>query len=108
MSSNRRQTPGREGRGPACFVAGLGERRSSRGSTVIDRRYNFRSSITADLSGRRPGGRDRDQLASYDVLTAGPRFAVTGHGHGVENLADEEDGLVSLPFEFEYPQVVNP
>jgi hypothetical protein len=61
------------------------------------RQYVLRLSIT-----------DRDQLASYDVLTAGPRFAVTGHGHGVENLADEEDGLVSLPFEFEYPQVLTP
>ena len=43
-------------------------------------------------------------LASYDVVTAGPRFAVTGHGHGVENLADEEDGLVSLPFDFRHEQ----
>ena len=33
-------------------------------------------------------------------VTAGPRFAVSGHGSGVEGLADEEDGLVSLPFEF--------
>jgi hypothetical protein len=40
---------------------------------------------------------DAHQLASYDVVTAGPRFAVTGLGGGVENLADEEDGLVSLP-----------
>jgi hypothetical protein len=43
---------------------------------------------------------DSDQLASYDVVTAGPRFAVTGQGHGIDGLADEEDGLVSLPFEF--------
>jgi homopolymeric O-antigen transport system ATP-binding protein len=43
---------------------------------------------------------DRNQLASYDVVTAGPRFAVSGRGRGVEGLADEEDGLVSLPFEF--------
>jgi ABC-type polysaccharide/polyol phosphate transport system ATPase subunit len=43
---------------------------------------------------------DSDHLASYDVVTAGPRFAVTGHGGGVDNLADEEDGLVSLPYEF--------
>jgi hypothetical protein len=43
---------------------------------------------------------DSHQLASYDVVTAGPRFAVTGQGGGVENLADEEDGLVSLPFAF--------
>jgi ABC-type polysaccharide/polyol phosphate transport system ATPase subunit len=45
---------------------------------------------------------DSHQLASYDQVTAGPRFAVTGHGKGVEMLADEEDGLVSLPYEFEY------
>ena len=43
---------------------------------------------------------DAHQLASYDVVTAGPRFAVTGHGGGVDSLADEEDGLVSLPYEF--------
>ena len=43
---------------------------------------------------------DQHQLGSYDVVTAGPRFAVTGSGGGVENLADEEDGLVSLPFSF--------
>jgi ABC-2 type transport system ATP-binding protein len=53
------------------------------------RQYNLRLSIT-----------DSYQLASYDVVTAGPRFAVSGHGSGVEGLADEEDGLVSLPFEF--------
>ncbi|HEX8029182.1 MAG TPA: ABC transporter ATP-binding protein [Vicinamibacterales bacterium] len=45
---------------------------------------------------------DSHQLASYDVVTAGPRFAVTGQGGGVENLADEEDGLVSLPYGFEH------
>ena len=53
------------------------------------RQYILRLSIT-----------DSHQLASYDVVTAGPRFAVSGHGSGVEGLADEEDGLVSLPFEF--------
>ena len=53
------------------------------------RQYVLRLSIT-----------DSHQLASYDVVTAGPRFAVSGHGSGVERLADEEDGLVSLPFEF--------
>jgi lipopolysaccharide transport system ATP-binding protein len=53
------------------------------------RQYVLRLSIT-----------DSDQLASYDVVTAGPRFAVTGEGHGVDGLADEEDGLVSLPYEF--------
>ena len=53
------------------------------------RQYIVRLSIT-----------DSYQLASYDVVTAGPRFAVSGHGSGVEGLADEEDGLVSLPFAF--------
>jgi hypothetical protein len=55
------------------------------------RQYVLRLSIT-----------DSHQLASYDVVTAGPRFAVTGRGRGVDGLADEEDGLVSLPFEFEH------
>ena len=41
----------------------------------------------------------RFQLASYDVVTAGPRFAITGQGAGVDSLADEQDGLVTLPFE---------
>jgi hypothetical protein len=48
---------------------------------------------------------DSHQLASYDVVTAGPRFAVTGHGGGVDNLADEEDGLVSLPYKFSHQGV---
>jgi lipopolysaccharide transport system ATP-binding protein len=43
---------------------------------------------------------DSHQLVSYDVVTAGPRFAVITHGRGVDGLADEEDGLVSLPYEF--------
>ena len=45
---------------------------------------------------------DGDQLASYDTVTAGPRFAVTGQGGGVDSLADEQDGLVSLPFDIEH------
>jgi ABC-2 type transport system ATP-binding protein len=52
------------------------------------RQYVLRLSIT-----------DAFQLASYDVVTAGPRFAVTGQGAGVDSLADEQDGLVTLPFE---------
>jgi lipopolysaccharide transport system ATP-binding protein len=43
---------------------------------------------------------DEHQLSSYDLVTAGPRFAVMGQGAGVDSLADEQDGLVSLPFEF--------
>jgi hypothetical protein len=52
------------------------------------RQYVTRLSIT-----------DAYQLASYDVVTAGPRFAVTGQGTGVDSLADEQDGLVTVPFE---------
>jgi lipopolysaccharide transport system ATP-binding protein len=51
------------------------------------RQYVLRLSIT-----------DRDHLASYDMVSAGPRFAVTGSGGGVDSLADEQDGLVSVPF----------
>jgi homopolymeric O-antigen transport system ATP-binding protein len=57
------------------------------------RQYVLRLSIT-----------DAHQLAWYDLVSAGPRFAVSGHGSGVDGLADEEDGLVSLPFEFEHRQ----
>jgi hypothetical protein len=55
------------------------------------RQYALRLTIT-----------DSHQLASYDVVTAGPRFSVVGRGLGVDSLADEEDGLVSLPFEFRH------
>jgi ABC-type polysaccharide/polyol phosphate transport system ATPase subunit len=51
------------------------------------RQYVLRLSIT-----------DAFQLASYDVVTAGPRFAITGRGAGVDSLADEQDGLVTVPF----------
>jgi ABC-type polysaccharide/polyol phosphate transport system ATPase subunit len=43
---------------------------------------------------------DTHHLASYDVVTAGPRFAVSGQGGGVDSLDHEDDGLVSLPFAF--------
>src|SRR5262245_47036133 len=48
---------------------------------------------------------DSHQLASYDVVTAGPRFAVVSRGQGVDALAaadDVVDGLVSVPCEFEH------
>jgi lipopolysaccharide transport system ATP-binding protein len=51
------------------------------------RHYVLRLSIT-----------DRHQLASYDTVTAGPRFVV--RGRGIDGLADEDDGVVSLPCEF--------
>ncbi|MGQ0732040.1 MAG: ABC transporter ATP-binding protein [Acidobacteriota bacterium] len=52
------------------------------------RHYVLRLSIT-----------DEYQLASHDLVTAGPRFTVTGRGAGVDSLADEQDGLVSVPFD---------
>jgi homopolymeric O-antigen transport system ATP-binding protein len=55
------------------------------------RQYALRLTITDD-----------HLMASYDQVTAGPRFAVSGRGQGVENLADEDDGLVSLPFRFSF------
>jgi hypothetical protein len=43
---------------------------------------------------------DHLQLAAYDVVSAGPRFAVIEQGRGIDSLADEQDGLVTLPFDF--------
>jgi ABC-type polysaccharide/polyol phosphate transport system ATPase subunit len=45
---------------------------------------------------------DAHQLASYDHVTAGPRFAVCAHGAGVDGLAGEQDGIVSLPVDFQW------
>jgi ABC-type polysaccharide/polyol phosphate transport system ATPase subunit len=62
------------------------------GLPLRPRQYVLRLSIT-----------DSHQLASFDVVTAGPRFAVTARGRGVDGLVssgDDEDGLVSLPYEF--------
>jgi ABC-type polysaccharide/polyol phosphate transport system ATPase subunit len=61
------------------------------------RQYVLRLSVT-----------DEFQLASYDVVTAGPRFAVTGQGAGVDSLVDEQDGLVSLPYVFAHRVEVSP
>jgi ABC-type polysaccharide/polyol phosphate transport system ATPase subunit len=44
---------------------------------------------------------DAQQLESYDVVTAGPRFAVMSGTSA--SSADAGDGLVSLPCRFEYP-----
>jgi hypothetical protein len=41
---------------------------------------------------------DQLQLASHDVVTAGPRFTLSSRG-GVGALADDQEGLVTLPFE---------
>jgi ABC-type polysaccharide/polyol phosphate transport system ATPase subunit len=43
---------------------------------------------------------DSQQLASYDTVLAGPRFGVSGGGRATDGLADDEDGVVSLPYEF--------
>jgi ABC-type multidrug transport system ATPase subunit len=62
------------------------------GLPLRPRQYVLRLSIT-----------DGHQLASYDLITAGPRFAVISRGRGVDGLAtsgDDEDGLVSLDYEF--------
>jgi len=59
------------------------------------RQYVARLSIT-----------DSHHLASYDMVTAGPRFAVSGGGRGIDGLAEDEDGLVSLPFEFTHQAAV--
>ena len=77
------------GRDASGVVSGRGEIEMRFTSLPLrPRQYILRLSIT-----------DAHQLASYDTITAGPRFAVTGQGGGVDSLADEQDGLVSLPFE---------
>jgi lipopolysaccharide transport system ATP-binding protein len=43
---------------------------------------------------------DAMQLTSYDEVIAGPRFAVHATGAGVDSLADDQEGLVSIPFTF--------
>jgi hypothetical protein len=44
---------------------------------------------------------DSYQLVSYDVVNAGPRFAVAGGG-AADRAGDDEDGFVTLPFRFEH------
>ena len=83
-SSSTEMPPQIDGRGVIeCRFAGL---------PLRPRQYVLRLSIT-----------DSHQLASYDAITAGPRFAVTARGRGVDGLAssgDDDDGLVSLDYEF--------
>jgi len=71
------------------------------GSGVVDclfeslplcrRQYVLRMTIT-----------DAHQLVSYDVVSAGPRFAVTAASDAGGQSADDGDGLVSLPFRFDH------
>jgi ABC-type polysaccharide/polyol phosphate transport system ATPase subunit len=56
------------------------------------RQYALRMAIT-----------DAHQLVSYDLVTAGPRFAVTARSAAAGLSRDAGDGLVSLPYRFEYP-----
>ncbi len=53
------------------------------------RQYVLRMAIT-----------DAHSLVSYDVVTAGPRFAVIAGGGGGERTSEDEDGLVDLPHRF--------
>jgi ABC-type uncharacterized transport system ATPase subunit len=47
---------------------------------------------------------DSYQLMSYDVVTAGPRFAVTAGAGAPNRSSEDEDGLVSVPYRFEHRQ----
>jgi len=86
------------GRGGAMTVEGAGEIEIRFAHLPLrPRQYVLRLSIT-----------DAYQLASYDVVTAGPRFAVTGQGAGVDSLADEQDGLVTIPFEVTHRGAATP
>jgi ABC-type polysaccharide/polyol phosphate transport system ATPase subunit len=82
-------TASTQAKGPTGTIEGPGEIEIRFAHLPLrPRQYVLRLSIT-----------DAYQLASYDVVTAGPRFAVTGYGAGVDSLADEQDGLVTIPFE---------
>jgi lipopolysaccharide transport system ATP-binding protein len=56
------------------------------------RHYALRMTIT-----------DAQQLVSYDVVAGGPRFRVTAPGGSAGLSTGAGDGLVSLPYRFEYP-----
>jgi ABC-type polysaccharide/polyol phosphate transport system ATPase subunit len=45
---------------------------------------------------------DSHQLVSYDVVTAGPRFAVVAAPSARAGDDDDEDGLVAVPYRFEH------
>jgi ABC-type polysaccharide/polyol phosphate transport system ATPase subunit len=45
---------------------------------------------------------DSHQLVSYDVVTAGPRFAVVAGGSLASSASEDDDGLVALPYRFEH------
>ena len=45
---------------------------------------------------------DSHQLASYDAVTAGPRFAVVAGPAASGRPSEDEDGLIYLPYRFEH------
>jgi len=45
---------------------------------------------------------DSHQLVSYDVVTAGPRFAVVAAPSSRAGDDEDEDGLVALPYRFDH------
>jgi ABC-type polysaccharide/polyol phosphate transport system ATPase subunit len=47
---------------------------------------------------------DAHQLASYDVVQAGPRFVVTADRSTGPRLEDDAEGLIALPYRFEMRQ----
>jgi homopolymeric O-antigen transport system ATP-binding protein len=59
--------------------------------TLRPRQFVLRLSIT-----------DARQILPYDVLTSGPRFAVAGAGGDGWKNGTDEDGLVSLQYEFSH------
>jgi hypothetical protein len=61
---------------------------------LCPRQYALRLAIT-----------DAHQLMSYDVVAAGPRFAVT-QPSGRRHPADDDAGVVSLPYRFEHRQLL--
>ena len=79
------------GDGPTAMTAnGAIEWRFAR-LTLRPRQYVLRLSIT-----------DVRQILPYDVLMAGPRFAVTAGTASEGSNGTEEDGLVSLPYQFSH------
>jgi hypothetical protein len=47
---------------------------------------------------------DAHQLASYDVVQAGPRFVVTTDRSSAAPVDDDAEGLIALPYRFEMRQ----
>jgi lipopolysaccharide transport system ATP-binding protein len=45
---------------------------------------------------------DAHQLVSYDVVSAGPRFAVVAPGGSGSQAADAADGIIAVPYRFEH------